>query len=275
MMTKIVGTFLENWHLWFLFFQWSYGVGGQKVLVVAETFGRNRCVTRNSLHYMLVQVRYNGGAETFRRNRNRGQRLCPLPWSTAVCSKEGLPPRHPCGDDGRRAAVRAAAVKLMFRPSTTLAISVTGPDVGCGVTLSSQGFTAILGCRDRVTLGCLDVGHRTWRLVVPLESLTHSLHVCMQQVAEFTVWAHTLLIFTSLDNLQVSSLVACRIRYRGIQSNLKSRFIPLTHANRFTSIGHVHYWFDHCEFATNHFWMTIFIGVFMMTILLKAFVLLI
>ncbi|KAJ9536582.1 hypothetical protein OSB04_un000231 [Centaurea solstitialis] len=55
MMTKIVGTFLENWHLWFLFFQWSYGVGGQKVLVVAETFGRNRCVTRNSLHYMLVQ----------------------------------------------------------------------------------------------------------------------------------------------------------------------------------------------------------------------------
>ncbi|KAJ9536584.1 hypothetical protein OSB04_un000233 [Centaurea solstitialis] len=42
MMTKIVGTFLKNWHLWFLFFLWSYGVGGQKVLFVAETFRRNR-----------------------------------------------------------------------------------------------------------------------------------------------------------------------------------------------------------------------------------------
>ncbi|KAJ9551542.1 hypothetical protein OSB04_015587, partial [Centaurea solstitialis] len=42
MMTKIGGTFLKNWHLWFLFFLWLYGVGGQKVLVVAETFRHNR-----------------------------------------------------------------------------------------------------------------------------------------------------------------------------------------------------------------------------------------
>ncbi|KAJ9538565.1 hypothetical protein OSB04_031298 [Centaurea solstitialis] len=47
--------------------------------------------------------------------------------------------------------------------------SVLGPDVGCGVTLSSQGFIATLGCRGRVTLGCVDVGHRMWRFVDPLE----------------------------------------------------------------------------------------------------------
>ncbi|KAJ9538563.1 hypothetical protein OSB04_031296 [Centaurea solstitialis] len=76
--------------------------------------------------------------------------LFPLS-SSAHGSKEGPPPRHP-----------------LRCPET----SVLGPNVGCGVTLSSQGFTATLGCRGRVTLGCSDVGHRTWRFVDPLEMAT-------------------------------------------------------------------------------------------------------
>ncbi|KAJ9542555.1 hypothetical protein OSB04_029061 [Centaurea solstitialis] len=56
---------------------------------------------------------------------------------------------------------RAAAAVSVIQPPTALvvgggcreSISVTGPDVGCGVTLSSQRFTAILGCRDSVALG--------------------------------------------------------------------------------------------------------------------------
>ncbi|KAJ9541913.1 hypothetical protein OSB04_028419 [Centaurea solstitialis] len=64
-------------------------------------------------------------------------------------------------DGGQRKAAVAAGV--LFRQPAALAvgggcrkiavISVTGLDVGCGVTLSSQRFTAILGCRDSVAFG--------------------------------------------------------------------------------------------------------------------------
>ncbi|KAJ9551178.1 hypothetical protein OSB04_015223 [Centaurea solstitialis] len=82
------------------------------------------------------------------------------------------PPAALAVGGGCRRQLYTVIIRCMAEIIGCCAISVTGPDVGCGVTLSSQGFTAIIGCRGRVTLGCLDVGHRTWRLVVPLELST-------------------------------------------------------------------------------------------------------
>ncbi|KAJ9552642.1 hypothetical protein OSB04_016687 [Centaurea solstitialis] len=67
---------------------------------------------------------------------------------------------------------RLVSLLILILKSINPETSVHVPDVGCGVTLSSQGFTATLGCRDRVTLGCSDVGHRAWRFVDPLEAFT-------------------------------------------------------------------------------------------------------